>query len=142
MSLTEAEKAFLKDLERWQEAHNGEARLLKYPTHPAVQSLADRGYVQLHRALSGPLAIPTGEEMVSLTEAGFAALSEIANFRFEGDFQEGPIEALLEQARSAGIVTEFDTGRGRIVWANGKPSAEFEELKSEVEALVRKGHNP
>jgi hypothetical protein len=64
----------------------------------------------------------------------------IDSFRFEGEFPEGPIEALLEQARQAGIVTEYDTGRGRIVWANGKPGPEFEKVKSEVGALVRKGY--
>ena len=79
MPLSTQEIAFLKDLARWQQEHNGDARLLKYPTHSLVKRMVERGYVQLHRALSGPLAIPTGEEMVSLTEAGAAAIKDLTS---------------------------------------------------------------
>lgn len=141
MPLTAEETAFLKDLERYLSAHNEESRLLKYPTHPAVKSLAERGYVQIHCALSGPLGIPPGEETISLTDAGVEAISDIANFRFVGDFSEGPIESLLLEAQAAGIITEYDTGRGRIVWANGKPGAEFERLEKRIRDLVNGGES-
>ena len=60
-------------------------------------------------------------------------------YRFEGDFDETPIERLLTKAQKDGLVTEFDTGRGRIVWFNGYPGAALRELRDKVERLVKEG---
>lgn len=58
-------------------------------------------------------------------------------YRFEGDFEEGPVGRVLERARAAGVVTEFDTGRGRVVWFNGRPGAALRAVRAEVERLAR-----
>jgi hypothetical protein len=69
MTLTLAERGILADL-----AKHPEGRCLRYPTHPIMKDLEERGYVHFQPALSGPLAIPTGEEWATLTPAGLAAL--------------------------------------------------------------------
>lgn len=69
MPLTDQERAILADLTK-----HPEGRCLKYPTHPIMKSLEERGYIHLQPALSGPLAIPTGEEWATLTPAGLAAV--------------------------------------------------------------------
>jgi len=51
-------------------------------------------------------------------------------------FKEPPVEKLLLQAQRDGIVTEFDTGRGQLVWFNGFPGPELRALRKEVERVV------
>jgi hypothetical protein len=62
--------------------------------------------------------------------------SRVIGVRFEGTFDESVAEKLLVKAKAAGVVTEFDTGRGSVVWFNGSPGREFRELKKAVEALI------
>jgi hypothetical protein len=39
-------------------------------------------------------------------------------------------------------VLEFDTGRGRLCWFQGKPGAELRALRAQVKALVLAGGRP
>jgi len=85
--LSEKEKAFLINLRdgyhelSWpkEHAHNPGQALLKEEQHQlsaALQSLIDRGYCKLSRALCGPLQTPTGETFIVLTEAGEECLQK------------------------------------------------------------------
>lgn len=51
-------------------------------------------------------------------------------------FDEYEVEKVLARAVADGAVTEFDTGRGRIVWFNGKPSAELRSVRDRVVAML------
>jgi hypothetical protein len=85
---------------------------------PGLQDLADRGYVRFPRALCGPLAIPTGETMVALTEAGREAIEfrEIAidlmhkyvqEFISErGSWSCQPPASIMEHAEKLGVTFE------------------------------------
>ena len=53
-------------------------------------------------------------------------------YRFEGDFSESRVERILEKARSSGVVTEHDTGRGHIVWFQGSPGAALRAVREAV----------
>jgi len=52
------------------------------------------------------------------------------------EFKESEMEALLEKARKVGTITQFDTGRGRIVWFEGAPGAAMRELRRKVVAML------
>jgi hypothetical protein len=45
--------------------------------HPRIQSLVDRGYVKLEPERIGPLASPTGETAIRVTEAGAVVLATL-----------------------------------------------------------------
>lgn len=68
--LSDSERAFLKRLRDEFTTNDGWAICSTNPPSAAIQGLVDRGYCKLAQALCGPLAVPTGEVMVSLTEAG------------------------------------------------------------------------
>ncbi|KAF1003941.1 MAG: hypothetical protein GAK28_04404 [Luteibacter sp.] len=72
--LSDSERAFLKRLRDEFTTNDGWAICSTNPPSAAIQGLVDRGYCKLAQALCGPLAVPTGEVMVSLTEAGRLAL--------------------------------------------------------------------
>lgn len=66
--------------------------------------------------------------------------SRAVGYVYEGrEFCESRMEEILERARRQGVVTEFDTGRGRIVWFNGLPGEAMRKLKAEVEAQIALG---
>lgn len=73
--LSDSERAFLKRLRDDFKSHDGWAVCSTNPPSAAIQALVDRGYCKLAKALCGPLGVPTGEVMVSLTEAGRHALA-------------------------------------------------------------------
>ena len=52
------------------------------------------------------------------------------------EFMESDMEALLKKACEAGTITQFDTGRGRIVWFEGTPGAALRELRRKVVAML------
>lgn len=60
--------------------------------------------------------------------------SRDTGFYFTARFNEAAVEKLLEQARARGVVTEFDTGRGRIVWFNGCPGPALRAVRDAVRA--------
>lgn len=45
------------------------------PSDPRIASLVERGYCRTSRLLCGPLAVPTGDTAIALTEAGALALA-------------------------------------------------------------------
>lgn len=47
-------------------------------------------------------------------------------------FNEHAMTTLLAKAITAGVITQFDTGRGAIVWFEGTPGARLRALKAEV----------
>lgn len=78
--LTPNQIKFMSRLRDEYPSTNGWALCTSNPPSPAIQKLVDGGYCKLSKALSGPLALPTGEVMVGLTDAGRAALeAEIAS---------------------------------------------------------------
>jgi hypothetical protein len=62
--------------------------------------------------------------------------SRTVGYHYTGDFSESEVEPILEKARDAGVVTEFDTGRGRICWFNGHPGPELREVRDQVRRIV------
>jgi len=81
--LSPNEKAFLIKLRdgycepSWSKEHAwppGKAICKTNPPSQNFQSLIDRGYCKLSRALCGPLHTPTGETFIVLTEAGETCL--------------------------------------------------------------------
>jgi hypothetical protein len=61
-------------------------------------------------------------------------MSRVIGYRLEAPhgFIETTMEALLRQARAAGLVTAYDTGRGRVCWFNGRPGPELRALRDRV----------
>jgi len=47
-------------------------------------------------------------------------------------------EALLMRARADGLVSEFDTGRGSMLWFEGRPGADLRDLRQRVLEAVRR----
>lgn len=61
------------------------------------------------------------------------------SYTYEGDFDEPVVEDFLIAARDAGIVTQFDTGRGHAVWFNGQPGEKLRAVREKVRELVAAG---
>jgi hypothetical protein len=61
------------------------------------------------------------------------------NYRFEGPFRESKMEKLLERAKADGIIFEFDTGRGNLVWFDGWPGPEIRALVAKVKQIIKEG---
>ena len=59
-------------------------------------------------------------------------------------FDESAMETALAAAKRLGLVTEYDTGRGHIVWFNGPPGQGLREVRARarvrVIALLPKGY--
>lgn len=67
-------------------------------------------------------------------------VSRTVGYSFDkGEFDEEAMERLLADAQKRGIVREYDTGRGLIVWFNGKPGEEIRALRKRVSALIDRG---
>lgn len=62
--------------------------------------------------------------------------TRVTGYRYEGSFKESDVEKILEAAQKAGVVTEFDTGRGNLVWFNGPPGPEMRKLRDQIKAIV------
>lgn len=74
MALSGSQKKFLRDLYE----HDGERELRAGAEElPGIKALVDGGFITLPRALSGPLAVPTGTYFAKLTEAGRIAIRAI-----------------------------------------------------------------
>jgi hypothetical protein len=54
----------------------------------------------------------------------------------DDECSESTLEALLARARHQGVITQFDTGRGRIVWFEGPPGAAMRKLRAQVRELL------
>lgn len=65
--------------------------------------------------------------------------TRVVGYTFEGDFDESAMEIVLERAKTAGAVTEFDTGRGHVVWFNGPPGPALRKVWDQVKAIVERG---
>lgn len=62
--------------------------------------------------------------------------TRIVTYRFEGLFNETAVEKILQTAKRWGVVTEYDTGRGAIVWFQGPPGARLREVRRMVAELI------
>ena len=51
-------------------------------------------------------------------------------------FNETVIRKLLEKAIKEGIISEYDTGRGHVVWFNGAPCKELRHLRDQIKDIV------
>jgi hypothetical protein len=49
---------------------------------------------------------------------------------------ETPIERILERALGQNIVSQYDTGRGRVVWFNGAAGPSLRRIRDQVRALL------
>lgn len=61
-----------------------------------------------------------------------AAQAPLRGYRIEGPFREDP-EPRLRKALAAGILVEYDDGRGASVWFCGPAGEELQALKKEIE---------
>ena len=54
------------------------------------------------------------------------------------DFKEAPVEKLLEKAVADGVVvpTQFDTGRGNMLWLHGYPGPRLRDLRDKLVRLI------
>jgi hypothetical protein len=69
------------------------------------------------------------------------SLSRVVGYRFGGDIDIERATALLDRARSLGVVTQFDSNksmeRGKDdVWFNGPPGPALRNLRAQIAALV------
>ncbi len=55
-------------------------------------------------------------------------------YQFVEPFTSDP-EPLMIKALEAGIITQYDDGRGDIPWFEGPPGKELRELKKTIQAL-------
>lgn len=62
--------------------------------------------------------------------------SRTIGYEFEGGFDETAVEKILIRAKEEGVVTQFDTGRGRVVWFNGSPGKALREVRDAVVRLI------
>lgn len=93
-----------------------------------LQGLVQRGYVRVSPALSGPLGVPTGEDMATLTEAGQAILTVLelgqtyrgmaAQLNNVADDRKG-----TERARCLGAATAWREAARRLRVALGSEDA-------------------
>jgi hypothetical protein len=60
----------------------------------------------------------------------------VVGYEVVGPFREGAMELLLESAKRAGVVTEYDTGRGDVAWFNGVPGASLRDVRARAKILV------
>ena len=51
-------------------------------------------------------------------------------------FDEPEAERVLKEAVEDGIVTNYDTGRGYIVWWNGFPGEDMRRIKKRLKQIV------
>lgn len=63
--------------------------------------------------------------------------TRVTTYRFEGFFNESIMERIMERARTAGVISEFDTGRGTLVWFQGMPGKDLRDLRERVRSLVK-----
>ena len=62
--------------------------------------------------------------------------SRIVKYDYEADFDEAAMERVLARALNSGVVTQYDTGRGHIVWFEGPPGQDFCRVCGFVRALL------
>ena len=65
-------------------------------------------------------------------------MSRIVLYRYEGEFSETEAERILEPARKDGVVKQYDTGRGLMVWFEGAPGAALRKVREQIRALLKK----
>lgn len=67
-----------------------------------------------------------------------ASVVRVVTYRYDvpRGFTESLVEAELQRAHAQGVVTEFDTGRGRFVWFSGRPGLALREVRDRVVALL------
>lgn len=62
--------------------------------------------------------------------------TRIVHYTYIAEFNETPVERVLDAAKAAGVVTEFDTGRGNLVWFEGPPGAALRDVRSRVLGIL------
>lgn len=53
-------------------------------------------------------------------------------------FDESAVEKILKKALQSGIITQYDTGRGQMVWFNGPPGEKLRAIRNQIRALLPK----
>ena len=72
-----------------------------------------------------------------MTQQRRAQVGRSITYELEGSFQEASAERLLAAAKTSGLVLEYDTGRGSLMWFQGKPGQELRDLKKKLQALIK-----
>lgn len=62
--------------------------------------------------------------------------TRVVSYEYTAEFNETPVERVLVAAKAAGVVTEFDTGRGNLVWFEGPPGAALREVRGKVLGIL------
>lgn len=66
---------------------------------------------------------------------GYAYEAPIRDHRY--DASDTPeIEKLLERAQRDRVITQFDTGRGLLLWFNGAPGKALRKLRERIRLLL------
>ena len=75
---------------------------------------------------------------MSASGRGERSSTRVVTYRYEvpGGFDESVVEPVIERAREAGVVTEYDTGRGQVVWFQGAPGDGLRALRERVLELL------
>lgn len=63
--------------------------------------------------------------------------TRVVGYRFEGTIEDAKAERLLESAQRSGVVTQYDSGRGHVLWFNGRPGKALRAVRDAVRALVK-----
>lgn len=63
-------------------------------------------------------------------------MARIITYKYEGPFDELKMEKLLRKAKELGVVGEYDTGRGDVVWFEGRPGPALRSVRTDVLGLI------
>lgn len=63
------------------------------------------------------------------------SVARSVTYAYEGEFSESAVEKILELAKESGVVTEYDSGRGSVVWFSGSPGPALRKVREEVRAV-------
>ncbi len=65
-------------------------------------------------------------------------VSRSITIQIDGEFLESEAERVLEKARAQGLIFEYDTGRGQLMWFSGRPGRPLRALTKQLRALIKK----
>ncbi len=65
-----------------------------------------------------------------------ASRSRSIGYALVGPLDDARADTLLHAARDAGIISEFDSGRGDFLWFNGPPGARLRAFRARLLADV------
>lgn len=64
------------------------------------------------------------------------AKTRVIGYQWIAEFDEGRVERLLADAQARGVISQYDTGRGHMLWMDGWPGASLRTLRDAVSRLI------